>query len=65
MSVYGILSVLVCIIEADCILCNVQSGTKEAVDSLLCRTGNCFSGLGLYLAERQSVSTIKIEHDLV
>lgn len=64
MSIYGILSLLVFIIEADCVLRDVQSETEEAVDSLLFRTGNCFSGLGFYLAETQSVSTLTTEHDL-
>lgn len=63
MSIYGILSFPVFIIEADCVLCDVQSETEEAVDGLLFKTGNSFFGLGSCLAETQSVATIKVEHD--
>jgi hypothetical protein len=64
-SIYGILSFPVFIIKADCVLCAVQSETEEAVDSLLFKTGNCFFGLGFYLTEIQSISTVKYEHDQV
>ena len=40
MSIYGILSLPVFIIEVDCVPCDVQSETEEAVDSLLFKTGN-------------------------
>jgi hypothetical protein len=72
-SICGILSLLVFIIKADCVLCAVQYETEEAVDSLLFKTGNCFFGLGFYLTETQSVSltetqcvsTVKFGHDQV
>lgn len=63
MSIYGISSFPVFIIEADCVLYDVQSETEEAVDNSLLKTGNCFFGLGSYLTETQSVSTLKTEHD--